>query len=160
QFKLQGGDISQFNQLGKDLKNIRLRLRYTHVELVIIDCLCIFVAVYANDFDSAIKLLRSCIYSTYKASKYDNVPVSISGEMQFLLQGIKELYLKGQIHSLKKLFSEGFIQEENTKIPYSEVFNPIYLAINSLDPKAEKVNLAPEKAGIVDEIREYILSKE
>jgi hypothetical protein len=118
---------------------------------------CVALSLEKKRFEDAINSLDNGLkmYGMFPSTKANNF-TGIKGEVSFLLLGVRMLYLNNQFHSLKKLFTEGYLESEKVKIMYSEIFNPIYLAINSLDPEAEKVNLAPEKAGIVEEIREFI----
>lgn len=80
-------------------------------------------------------------------------------ELKTLLVGIKLLYKKGQYNSLSKMFFQGEIELKSKKVKFSEIFNPIYLALNSLNPEEKAINIAPEKEGIVRQIREFITAK-
>ena len=116
----------------------------------------------ANDFEKAFGFLRTALNVMGLLAGYyadDNYFWDIRFEMSILLSGIKELYSKGQFYFLKKIFDNEHIERENKRIPLSEIFNPIYLALNSLDPEAKKVNLAPEKEEIVRQIRDFITAK-
>ncbi len=75
--------------------------------------------------------------------------------MKLLLFGVREFYLKGQFHTLKRAFKDGYVERENKKIFFSEIFNPVYLAINSLESGGKMINLAPEKEGIDRQIRDF-----
>jgi len=80
-------------------------------------------------------------------------------EIRLLLSGISGLYKKGQIYLINKLFDEKTVVMENKSIALSEIFNPIYLAINSLEPGGKMINLAPEKEESVHKIRDFIIGK-
>jgi hypothetical protein len=80
-------------------------------------------------------------------------------ELRLILLGMNSLYKKGQIYLLNRLFNEETVSNENKSIALSEIFNPIYLAINSLEPGGKTINLAPEKEEIVRQIRDVITTK-
>ena len=80
-------------------------------------------------------------------------------EIRLILAGIRGLYKKGQIFLLNRLFDEKDVSNEKKLIALSEIFNPIYLAINSLEQGGKTINLAPEKEEIVRQIRDFITEK-
>lgn len=83
----------------------------------------------------------------------------MSYEMAILLASINLIYSADQYSILKKVFNEGYLPGENRNIPFSEIFNPIYLALNSLEPGRRTFNLAPEKERLVLWIRDQIANK-
>ena len=80
-------------------------------------------------------------------------------ETRMLLLAIKKFYSKGQINSLKKIFSLEYIDQENDQVLLAEIFNPIYLAVISLGPDQGIINMAPEKEEIVRQIKDFIAAK-
>ena len=119
-------------------------------------------ALAESDFEGAFVLLHAALKGMGLLARHyadDNYFWDIKFEMRILLLGIKALYSNGQYYALKKIFDNEHIERENKRIPLSEIFNPIYLALNSLDPEAKKVNLAPEKEEIVRQIRDFITAK-
>ena len=60
---------------------------------------------------------------------------------------------------LLKIFSNEKFQDGKKEVKFSEIFNPIYLALISLDPEGKKVNIAPEKEQIARQVRDYLTSK-
>jgi hypothetical protein len=80
-------------------------------------------------------------------------------EMRVILLGIKELLKHGQFNGVKKIFDEEFIVREKGRIALSEIFNPIYLALNSLESRGRTINLVPEKEDIVRKILDVITDK-
>jgi len=82
-------------------------------------------------------------------------------ELKIILGGFRMLYEKGQYHSILKIFERGkaYNIEKRSNVRLSEMFNPIYLALISLDPEGKKTNIAPEKEEIVRQIRDFITGK-
>jgi energy-coupling factor transporter ATP-binding protein EcfA2 len=80
-------------------------------------------------------------------------------ELLLLASSIRDMYLGGQYDSLVKIFEESEIDNETGILKYSEIFNPIYLALLSLNPEGKIVNIASEKMVIVQQIVETITKK-
>lgn len=79
-------------------------------------------------------------------------------ELLLLLTGIRALYSKGQINILKRIFEQDVPENEN-KLPLADIFNPIYLALKTLDPDAGTINIAPERQKVIQQVRDYITNK-
>jgi len=90
----------------------------------------------------------------------DMKDVAVMVESPVIILYLKRAYASGLVRSLIKLFKEGVIKYENREVPFSELYNPIYLALICLDPEGKKINLAPEKAEIVRDIMFLITGKE
>jgi hypothetical protein len=120
--------------------------------------------LYAGSFDEAInsqiKILKA-IGETLGQDEDFDIFSSLGFELRIILTGLRLFYLNGQYHSLVKIFEQNeiFLQKGNKALKFSEIFNPIYLALKFLDPDGKKVNIAPEKEAIVRLIRDSITAK-
>ncbi len=118
--------------------------------------------IVSDHIDEAITQLKKVLIGLGEFMvRFDMVDLlkAFNMELKILLIGVKMLFQKQQYHSLLKLFSQGEIEYKNRKVKFSEIFNPIYLALNSLHPEEKTINIAPEKEEIVRQIREFITAK-
>jgi hypothetical protein len=116
-----------------------------------------------QEYEEAVGLIRlqlTILRVIFDQEKLDKVSIEDHVGMGFILDSLRALFSARQHFLLQRVFDDMYIDELNGPVKLSEIYNPIYLALNSLDPGAKKVNISPEKEEIVRKVRDFITKKE
>jgi len=154
--------INIFDELRNGGKSL-ISTRQTYViAYIIISEIYIIDAIGQEEIEEALRIKKWQLERVAKVyfEEY-NFTSQFAFELKIILGGFRMLYEKGQYHSILKIFERGkaYNIEKRSNVRLSEMFNPIYLALISLDPEGKKTNIAPEKEEIVRQIRDFITGK-